>query len=197
MNDLPSWLKANQLNDAVSKIGSVMTLEGLLSLEEQKLRSILGIYGLNNDQINRLVEALTQENSKSQPTDTDSNNFDYKTSDDDDNDADIKDGYDFVNNDFENDGEYPVLPVIIPNNCIYDPNTGKMKVNHHQSRDKLVPYKPALEFIRNISSKVATISIVGRARTGKSLVAGELYAPGKVPCPFDLGHLMDACTYGI
>ena len=54
-----------------------------------------------------------------------------------------------------------------------------------------------MEFIRKIRHKIATISIVGRARTGKSLIAGELYAPGKTPCPFDLGHKMDACTYGI
>ena len=54
-----------------------------------------------------------------------------------------------------------------------------------------------MDFVRSITSKIATISIVGRARTGKSLVAGELYAPGRVPCPFDLGHAMDACTYGV
>ena len=54
-----------------------------------------------------------------------------------------------------------------------------------------------MDFIRKIKSKIATISIVGKARTGKSLIAGELYAPGQIPCPFDLGHKMDACTYGI
>ena len=54
-----------------------------------------------------------------------------------------------------------------------------------------------MDFIRSIKEEVATISIVGRARTGKSLVAGELYAPGRIPCPFDLGHKMDACTYGV
>eukprot|EP01084_Bolivina_argentea_P033536 62019_1 len=93
--------------------------------------------------------------------------------------------------------DYPVWPLVIPNNCSYDPKTGKMSVNHGQQRNKLVVYKPALDFIRKIGSKIATISIVGKARTGKSLIAGELYAPGKIPCPFDLGHKMDACTYGI
>ena len=55
----------------------------------------------------------------------------------------------------------------------------------------------ALEFIRGIKSKIATVSVVGKARTGKSLIAGELYVAGAVPCPFDLGHLMTPCTFGI
>ena len=54
-----------------------------------------------------------------------------------------------------------------------------------------------MQYIRDIRERIATVSIVGKARTGKSLAAGELYAPQKIPCPFDLGNLMDACTYGI
>ena len=40
------------------------------------------------------------------------------------------------------DERFPVWPVIIPNNCTYDPKTNKMHVDHQQKRDKLVPYKP-------------------------------------------------------
>jgi len=119
-------------------------------------------------------------------------------SDDDEKDDFMEDSdIDIVPNiDIDND-EYPVLPLIIPNNCTYDPITKQMTVHNDQPRNKLVVRQETLDFIRSINAKVATISIVGRARTGKSLVAGELYAPGIIPCPFDLGHKMDACTYGI
>eukprot|EP01084_Bolivina_argentea_P316419 548472_1 len=93
--------------------------------------------------------------------------------------------------------KYPVCPLILPNNCFYDKDTNTMTVNHDIPRETLVIYKPALQFIRNIRSKVATISITGRSRTGKSFIASELYAPQTIPCPFSVGHNMDACTYGI
>eukprot|EP01084_Bolivina_argentea_P033527 61990_1 len=98
---------------------------------------------------------------------------------------------------FKYDEEYPVLPLIIPNNCVYDENTNTITKNSQQNRNTLKIHQPAIEFIRNISAKIATISISGPARQGKSLVAGELYAPKHIPCPFDLGHTMDACTYGV
>eukprot|EP01083_Nonionella_stella_P120541 361264_1 len=116
---------------------------------------------------------------------------------DNDDDDDLGWASDVSIDDVKDDGKHPVWPLIIPNNCTYDALSGRMTRDQSKPRTKLVPYEPALEFIRSISSKVATISIVGKARTGKSLVAGELYAPRKIPCPFDLGHKMDACTYGI
>eukprot|EP01084_Bolivina_argentea_P052235 95959_1 len=97
----------------------------------------------------------------------------------------------------ETKDEYPVIPLIIPNNYTYDAKSNKISIDPNKSRDGLILCKPCIEFIRSIASKIATISIIGRARTGKSLVAGELYAPNYIPCPFDLGHQMDACTYGV
>jgi len=93
--------------------------------------------------------------------------------------------------------KHKVLPLIIPNNYNYDASTGKLLEDTTQKRTSLKVYEPALEFIRGIKSKVAVVSIVGKARTGKSLIAGDLYVEGAVPCPFDLGHLMTACTFGI
>ena len=46
------------------------------------------------------------------------------------------------NHNIVDDGQFPVWPIIIPNNCTYNKETRKMTVNHNQPRDKLVPYKP-------------------------------------------------------
>ena len=51
-----------------------------------------------------------------------------------------------------------------------------------------------LEWISKIKEKLSVIIICGKARTGKWLIAGELICRNELPCSFDLGHTMDACT---
>ena len=51
------------------------------------------------------------------------------------------------------DDDFPVLPLIIPNNCTFDSNTMKLTVNHDQQRDKLVPYEPVKGYKYCFSAK--------------------------------------------
>ena len=42
------------------------------------------------------------------------------------------------------DDEYPVIPLVYPNNASYDPETGKMNIDMNAQRDKLNIYKPVM-----------------------------------------------------
>ena len=52
----------------------------------------------------------------------------------------------------ESDGKYPVLPLIIPNNCDFDQKTGKMVVNQSKHRNKLIIHQPVLSMLYVIST---------------------------------------------
>ena len=138
--DFPAWLKSNQLNELVPIIGHNITFEGLINLDDQNLRSILGIYGLNCNQINRMIKALHDTRNHSN-TDLNQSTHDIAP------DIEFKsDQYRYSNSNVKfipnNNKDYPVLPLILPNNVTYDPNSRKASTNKFQTRDKLHIYQP-------------------------------------------------------
>ena len=92
---------------------------------------------MNTNETNKVIRALQKEKNKSSQSGNERNYFAYP-------DLDVENEYDFISNDDvkDDEGEFPVWPLIIPNNCTYNKETGKMAVNHDKPRDKLVPYKP-------------------------------------------------------
>ena len=61
-------------------------------------------------------------------------------------------------------------------------------------RDKLIVVPEALKLLQSIKKPVAILSIAGPYRSGKSYVLSRLLGESNV---FDLGHTMNAKTFGI
>ena len=61
-------------------------------------------------------------------------------------------------------------------------------------RDKLIVVDEAIQLLKSINKPVGVLSIAGPYRSGKSYVLSRLLGKSNV---FELGHTMDAKTFGI
>ena len=91
---------------------------------------------MTEDEIDRVIEAIDQHKSFQSPA---TNKTDSKT---DGNALDNENVFDNVDA-IRDDGQYPVFPLVYPNNATYSPKTGEMHIDKNASRDKLKIYKPA------------------------------------------------------
>lgn len=88
----------------------------------------------------------------------------------------------------------PSLPLIIPNDCEYDSNTNQLRRKEGVPRNKLEVVDEAVSLLQEIRKPLAVLSICGPYRTGKSYILSRLLGSSDA---FDLGHTMDAKTFGI
>jgi len=91
--------------------------------------------------------------------------------------------------------ELTAVPLVIPDNFRYDA-TANTLTEVSETRGALVAIEAALEMVRKSvgDEPVAALCVAGSARTGKSYLLSR--AAGNT-AGFELGHTMDACTYGI
>ena len=87
------------------------------------------------------------------------------------------------------------IPLIIPDNMVYDKKANTLRKVEGQERTKLVPVPEALELLKQLQHKqVAVLAICGPCRSGKSYILSKMVGS---PDAFKLGHLMDPETHGI
>ena len=86
------------------------------------------------------------------------------------------------------------VPLIIPDDTKYDERSNRLIRLEVQKRTKLIPVDSTLCLLKEIKKPVAVLSICGPYRTGKSYILSRILGSCNA---FDLGHTMDACTFGI
>ena len=86
------------------------------------------------------------------------------------------------------------IPLCLPNNCHWDPQTGEYSKTADVERDKLHAVAKALQKLREIKGPVCVVTIAGPCRKGKSYILSKAFDQGEV---FPLGHLLDPETMGI
>ena len=87
------------------------------------------------------------------------------------------------------------IPLIIPDNMVYDKGTNTLRRVEGKKRTKLVPVPEALELLKQLQHKqIGVLAICGPCRTGKSYILSKMLDS---PDAFRLGHEMDPETYGI
>ena len=88
----------------------------------------------------------------------------------------------------------PSVPLIVPDDCEYDPRTKQLRRREGVTRSKLEVVEDAVALLQDINKPVAVLSICGPYRTGKSYILSRMLGSSDA---FDLGHTMDAKTCGI
>ena len=88
----------------------------------------------------------------------------------------------------------PSIPLILPDDCEYDPRRNQLRPRDGVTRRKLEVVPDALALLEGIKKPVAVLSICGPYRTGKSYILSRLLGSSDA---FALGHTMDAKTVGI
>ena len=86
------------------------------------------------------------------------------------------------------------IPLIIPDDMVYDKEANTLTRVKGRKRRKLVPVPEALELLKQLKKQVAVLAICGPCRSGKSYVLSKMV---DLPDAFKLGHQMDPETYGI
>ena len=86
------------------------------------------------------------------------------------------------------------VPLIILNDTKYDERSNRLTRQKRQKRTQLVPVDSTLSILKEIKKPVAVLSICGPYRTGKSYILSRILGSSNA---FELGHTMDACTFGI
>ena len=106
---------------------------------------------------------------------------------------------------------FPSLPLVTTNDTEYNPRTNELKkiqgeqhvyiyVPHFYlcfagaKRDKLIVVDEAIQLLKSINKPVGVLSIAGPYTSGKSYVLSRLLGKSNA---FDLGHTMNAKTFGI
>ena len=104
--------------------------------------------------------------------------------------------------------QFPSIPLIIPSNTVYNSKTNELHSIQGSyitnfficlfltgaKRDKLIVIDEAIQLLKSINKPVGVLSIAGPCRSGKSYVLSRLLGKSNA---FDLGHTMDAKTFGI
>lgn len=86
------------------------------------------------------------------------------------------------------------MPLIIPNDREYDISTNELRPIPGKSRSGLKIVPETLQLLESIHRPVAVTAICGPCRTGKSYVLSRMLGSSDA---FELGHTMDAKTFGI
>ena len=87
------------------------------------------------------------------------------------------------------------IPLIIPDDMMYDKETNTLTKVKERKRSKLVPVPEALELLKQLQHKqIAVLAICGPCRSGKSYILSKMLGPADA---FKLGHKMLPETYGI
>ncbi|XP_031568053.1 LOW QUALITY PROTEIN: guanylate-binding protein 4-like [Actinia tenebrosa] len=86
------------------------------------------------------------------------------------------------------------IPLVLPNNCTWDAQTGTYDKKKGVGRETLNAIPKALDQLREIKGPVCVVSIAGPCRMGKSYILSKAFDQGEV---FPLGHYMDPETMGI
>ena len=87
------------------------------------------------------------------------------------------------------------IPLCLPNNCHWDPQTGEYSKTADVERDKLHAVAKALQKLREIKGPVCVVTIAGPCRKGKSYILskafdqGEVFPIGSSAGPRDNGYL--------
>ena len=92
----------------------------------------------------------------------------------------------------EGDDRTGPIPLCIPNNYLWNDDTGKLELIDSVHRTGLAASHQGLDFLRCITGPVCVVCVVGPARTGKSYLLGQLQGS-----TFRLGHTWKAETMGI
>ena len=87
------------------------------------------------------------------------------------------------------------IPLIVPDNMVYDKEANTLTEVKGRKRSKLVPVPEALELLKQLQHKqVAVLAICGPCRSGKSYILSKMIGS---PDAFKLGHKMLPETHGI
>ncbi len=86
------------------------------------------------------------------------------------------------------------MPLVIPNDREYDITTNELRAIPGERRSGLKIVPETLRLLESIRRPVAVLAICGPSRTGKSYLLSRMLGSADA---FDLGHTMDAQTFGI
>ena len=86
------------------------------------------------------------------------------------------------------------VPLIIPNDCVYDFSTNQLVRIEGETRKSLKMVPQALQLLESIDKPIAVLGICGPCRTGKSYILSRVLGSADA---FSLGHTMEPKTIGI
>ena len=67
------------------------------------------------------------------------------------------------------------IPLVLPNNCTWDPQTGTYNKKEGVGRETLNAIPKALDQLRDIKGPVCVVSIAGPCRKGKSYILSKVF----------------------